>query len=494
MMLPRGEVSIRVADARLLAPLPVRRVRLLGPLEDWREALEAVGLEIVDGDREADLVVTMPRHARTASGLGAPTVLVLGPRRRALRRAGYSTRTLLVRPGAAGPRLFVPVDAPAAARHALLSRIPGRTLPKRVAIRLTLAALRAGLPLRGGMTLATRGPKTPRLVTAAVGSLLRGPLQWYLLTGEGDDLQRVVWFCFGESGSGNEPELIVKCSRVPGNEAPFDRDERALQGLEILPAPLRRRAPTLAGRLQVDGLPVAVETAAPGQPLHVVLPGARLEDATGMIDRIASWVVDVAAATSLPSTDLRAELRRLDTSVVPQWSGKGAPRGLAAALPPLPAVLQHNDLGCWNVLVRGEDFTVVDWESSRRAGLPLWDLVYFLTDALTALSDRADGRSKEHVVAALLRGELPLSTALFTRVAEGAGQLGVPLTAVGPVVTLAWLHHGLSADARARTGAAHGATTGAASATGPLQRVASYWLSDPALGVGWQAFAASHDA
>ena len=489
-MLPSGKVSIRVADARLLAPLPVRRVRLLGPLEDWQEALEAVGLEIVDG--EADLVVTTPRHARTASALGAPTILVLGARRRALRRAGYSTQTLLVRPGTAGPRLFVPVDAPAAARHALLARIPERTLSKRVAIRLTLAALRAGLPLRGAMTLATRGPKTPRLLTAAVSSLLRGPLQWYLLTGEGDDLQRVVWFCFGETAS--EPELIVKCSRVPGNEAPFDRDERALQGLEILPPALRRRAPTLAGRLQVDGLPVAVETAASGQPLHVVLPGARPEAATDMIDRIASWVVDVAGATSLPSTDLRAELERLDTSVLPQWSGQGAPLGLAAALPPLPAVLQHNDLGCWNVLVRGEDFTVVDWESSRRAGLPLWDLVYFLTDALTALTDPADGRAKEHVVAALLRGELPLSTALFTRVAEAAGQLGVPLTAVGPVVTLAWLHHGLSADARARAGAAHGATTGAASATGPLQRVASYWLSDPGLGVGWQAFAASHDA
>src|SRR6266508_6505285 len=215
MMLPRGDVSIRVADARLLAPLPVRRVRLLGPLEDWQEALEAVGLEIVDGEREPDLVVTKPRHARTASALGAPTILVLGARRRALRRAGYSTQTLLVRPGAAGPRLFVPVDAPAAARHALLARIPERTLSKRVAIRLTLAALRAGLPLRGAMTLATRGPKTPRLVTAAVGSLLRGPLQWYLLTGEGDDLQRVVWFCFGETAS--EPELIVKCSRVPGN-------------------------------------------------------------------------------------------------------------------------------------------------------------------------------------------------------------------------------------------------------------------------------------
>ena len=90
---------------------------------------------------------------------------------------------------------------------------------------------------------------------------------------------------------------------------------------------------------------------------------------------------------------------------------------------------------------------------------------------------------------ALLRGELGTSALLFGRVAAAAAAFGVPTKAVGPVVTLGWLHHGLSAEARARRGSTRGAATGAPSSAGPLQQIADSWLSDPALGVAWAAFA-----
>jgi hypothetical protein len=157
----------------------------------------------------------------------------------------------------------------------------------------------------------------------------------------------------------------------------------------------------------------------------------------------------------------------------------------------VPAVLQHNDLGCWNILVEDSTFTVLDWESSVPSGLPLWDLVYFLTDALSGLTAPENNQEKQRRMLELLRGELGTSALLFKRVAAAAAAFGVPTNAVGPIVTLGWLHHGLSADARARRGSTQGATTGAPSSAGPLQQIAGSWLSDPALGVAWAAFASA---
>jgi hypothetical protein len=479
-------MGIRLADARLLAPAPVRSVAVLGSLPGWREALQAAGIELLQ--QEPDLVVAAPELANRAAELGAPSVLVLGARSRALRRAGYLTRTLVVRRGRAGPRLFVPVDAPGAAAHALFQRVPGRSRGKQIAARLVLLALRTGLPLPGAITLGTRKRALPAHLAAAASAGATVGDNWYLLTGEGDDLQRAVWFCFGTTGS--RPLWAVKCSRVPGNVAPFDHEEGMLRALEALPAPVRRHAPRFVGRVEADGLPGAVETAAAGLPLQVELRrgGART---TAFVRAIAEWVVELGRTTALPPPALRAELDRLRTEVVRAWTSDGAPPGLAASLGSIPAVLQHNDLGSWNILCDGRTFTVVDWESSRRAACPLWDLVYFLSDALTELARPRDNEAKQRAMLALLRGELPASAFLFERVRDAAAVMSIPRAAVGPVVTLSWLHHGLSATARARRGSAHGVATGGPSTAGPLEQIAGPWLSDPVLGVTWAAFTAA---
>lgn len=477
-------MSIRTADARLLANVPVSRVTLLGSLEGWSNALQSAGIDVVDGS--ADLVVAESSFARRAVGLDAPVVIVLGARRGVLRRAGYSARTLIVRPGRAGIRLFVPIDAPRAAEHALLLRVPGRSWIKRIAARAALVVLRAGMPLRSAITIGTRVADPPRILAEA-STLGTGPAtDWYLLAGDGDDLQRLVWFCF--DATSRSPVWAVKCSRVPGNDEAFRREEAALAALDCLPSD-RRHAPRLLGRIEVDGLPIAVETAGAGQPLQLLLPHARRNGLAESVNAIADWVVELGRATVRPAADLRRELRRLDEEVVPRWAG--TPPGLAASLPPVPAVLQHNDLGCWNILVEDSTFTVLDWESSVPSGLPLWDLVYFLTDALSSLTAPENNQEKERRMLELLRGELGTSALLFGRVAAAAAAFGVPTNAVGPIVTLGWLHHGLSADARARRGSRQGATTGAPSSAGPLQQIADSWLSDPALGVAWAAFASA---
>jgi hypothetical protein len=150
----------------------------------------------------------------------------------------------------------------------------------------------------------------------------------------------------------------------------------------------------------------------------------------------------------------------------------------------IPGVLQHNDLGSWNIAADGTEFTVLDWESARPVGLPLWDLVYFLTDALTALDGPAPSTLKVDRMLRLLGGRSPESPTLFAHVSRTAQALGLERGAVGSIVTLGWLHHALSAPARRRAVAVASSVDG-----GPaLGRLALGWLTDPALGSRWRAW------
>ena len=143
-------------------------------------------------------------------------------------------------------------------------------------------------------------------------------------------------------------------------------------------------------------------------------------------------------------------------------------------------------LGCWNVVVGPSGFTSVDWESAREHGLPLWDLVYFLTDALATLAGAASPQAQDELSMELLRGDSCRSPFLFGWVERAVRDLQIPREAVGPLVTLGWLHHGLSH--RTRATALRRAGGGEPALPGPAGRLASIWLTDPALGVDWRAW------
>ena len=96
----------------------------------------------------------------------------------------------------------------------------------------------------------------------------------------------------------------------------------------------------------------------------------------------------------------------------------------------LPAVLQHNDLGTWNIVSDGgADFTAVDWESANPSGLPLWDLWYFLADALRLLD--GEEAADSGAFARLFRGEAPASPELFRWTRTAVEALAIPAQVVG---------------------------------------------------------------
>jgi hypothetical protein len=188
--------------------------------------------------------------------------------------------------------------------------------------------------------------------------------------------------------------------------------------------------------------------------------------------------VAVAAGTR---TDVGEELVRLEADVLPRWE---VPRGLLAGLDSVPGVLQHNDLGTWNIVSRRDDFCVVDWESARTSGLPLWDLWYFLADALRLVDDPSE--EPQQAFRRLFRGEARLSGTLFEWTRRATSALAVPDELVGPIATLCWLHHGLSHRARVAALAASGME--ASVRTWPPVDYPRTWLDDPLLGSTWPAW------
>jgi hypothetical protein len=153
----------------------------------------------------------------------------------------------------------------------------------------------------------------------------------------------------------------------------------------------------------------------------------------------------------------------------------------------VPQVAQHNDLGCWNIAVQAGDFTVLDWESARPRGWPLWDLLYFAADAF-ARADRVTeaGALADHAVT-LFTGRSRWSPIVFRWIREHVAGLGIPDDAVGDLAATCWSHHGESAGTRREALADVGGTAGPA-VTAHLGLLAHRWLEEPSLGVGWSAW------
>jgi hypothetical protein len=232
----------------------------------------------------------------------------------------------------------------------------------------------------------------------------------------------------------------------------------------------------------VDGLPAAVETAAHGERLLALLESsAAVSVKLAAVERIAAWIVELGRESAAPAPAIGTELDRLRRDVLPGWPG--ARPDVLDGLDTLPAVLQHNDLGTWNLLVTRDGFTAVDWESARPAGLPLWDLVYFLSYAILGL-DGVDAADQEQHLVDVYLGASPSSELLFSWVRRAVSALALDAAVVGRLALTSWMHHGLSHVARGEAVRSAGGEP-ATEATSLPRRLARRWLDEPGLGADW---------
>jgi len=489
--------NLRRTDIRFVLPSPVRRALVLGGDGGWAEALQAAGIAVSmqgqNGAGAPDLTVAPPAMARAAAATGAPAVLLDGPGGgAALRRAGYAVRRYLALPRRTAPDVLLPLGDGAALRAVFGDFRPAESAVHALRNRaVRVLAARDVLPDAARVqTVGLRVDGPPAALTAAGGVVagLDPNASWFLSLGGGDRLSRAVFHCMPRGT--RRASHVVKFARVAGYVAPFEREQRVFDVLQRSPASVQAHAPRLLARAQADGLELSVESAAAGRTLAVQLCRASRREGRALVDTVAQWILDVARDSAAPPPALQPELARLGDEVLPAWREQGADAALLDSLPPLPAVLQHNDLGTWNVIGDGgtAGFTAIDWESAREHGLPVWDLLYFLVDALARLDGATTPDQRAAHAPRLLRGELPSSAHLFHWVRRGAEASGVPAQSVGAVATLCWLSHGLSHRLRWQAGDAAGA--GGSQWVPPVERLAPVWLADPVLGPGWDRWRA----
>jgi len=480
-------MDLRSADLRFVVPHEVRRAVVLGADRDAGAARLAGGLARAGVDLlapagvlpEVDLVVAPAGEHRPALELAARTHLLLGP---GSRTPGRSSRPLLVhRPGAT-PATVVPLRSSLALRHHLRDLAPARGGRGRLRDAALLAAGRGPSAVAGllphwssARVVRRRGADLrPGLLRAAAEVVPALAGEWVLALGAGDELQRAVFHVLRPG----RPGWVVKFSRVAGYDSSMVRDEVGLALVAAAGPATRAHAPAHLGRFELHGVAASVESAGAGPQLLQALP----DGPDDVLEAVVAWVQALGAETRRPASALGPELSRLQGVLERDGLALAAPADLVQRVAELPAVLQHNDLGSWNILSDGRSFTVVDWESASPAGLPLWDLIYFAADVLARLDGPADPAVLLARAVDVFSGRSPRSALLFRWVRTAAAALGLPLEAVGPTAALCWLHHGQSAGRRQES------LAGAAPAPlGHLALMAPAWFDHPGLGATWPA-------
>lgn len=482
-------MSLRAVDTRFLLPMQPGSACVIGDLAGWRAGLSGLGVELVDAVPGArpDLAVAPTTAAAAGLAVGATHCLLLGGDvTREVRSHGLEAEVYLAVPDLEAPEFLVPIAQRKTVRYFydILRVAPERArwYRNRVAGRVGLTGhlLRSQLVTVVGAEL-----HRPFGVTAAADASGFEPAGWLLSLGQSTANRRVVLSVF--DGTGASPRVVAKLDRLPRRAAAPDRDNREGQWL----ADLASKAPLFGEHIPhpIADVPcgmgrATVESAAVGHVLTDFLRGPFCRRRkVAALEEVAAWLVAVAGVTAHrePSRWPAAADRSNRDDPTPE-PGEGPVVG-----PPM--ILEHGDLWSGNVVYRkAGSFTVIDWADADPDGLPLRDLLYFLSETL-ALVDGAttDGERDRHF-GALCRGELPSSVLLFRWVRALVAAVGIESESVGPLASWCWEDMASRRRVSSAEEVDHTVEHAAPKLYEPVIRRAEVWRRDPRLGSGWTAW------
>jgi len=459
---------LRRADWRFLLPDP-RPGRLLcvGSTE-LRDACSAIGARVdttPDSDdglydavvlSEADdqTIATAAARLRPGGSLyGEWRAGAVNEVRHRLARAGFAdVGCYHPWPDPPVTEIWVPADAPwtfdyfetvdrhvySGARHRFGTRVR-RALARRRLARTSGTLLCAVAQKPGGAS------EEPALVDAArraahIPNASR--LTLALLTGGPRAISKVVGVAFADGA--HDPSLVVKWPRVRESEPGLVREATALAAsYERGPAP---GVPRLLARSGNDGSLGIAESAARGVPMFTRIT----RDNVASLTRLgASWLASFGVRERRPvdrhalRTLVDGELRRFTET----FGGVAEP-GLIDKTAKLcnavevPFVIEHRDFGPWNLFLDDmRRLTALDWESSRVHGLPLLDLLYFISYMAFFVEGAMAARNFAEVYRATLDPRSVHGALRQELLEEHRELLGISSSAVRALRALCWIGH-----------------------------------------------------
>jgi hypothetical protein len=270
---------------------------------------------------------------------------------------------------------------------------------------------------------------------------------WMLLTRGGRTINKVVGLVFAEPDP--TPRIAVKLARVPEAEPALHREARVLAVVHGRAPGGLRGAPRVLFCDDRSGVLALAETALPGRPLFSLLQPSRYREIAMLA---VEWLADLAgplapgragAAAGVVHEALRRFADSFGAVITPAELRQT--EQLLEPLAGLPSVLEHRDFSPWNVhLAPNGDIVVHDWESAEPVGLPLTDLVYFLTYLGFF---RARASAPDHCAAVYRTGRSRGSATGAVHaeaLARYASRIGLDPTHVRGLHALTWLIHSRS--------------------------------------------------
>ncbi len=218
------------------------------------------------------------------------------------------------------------------------------------------------------------------------------------------------------------PVLAVKIARTPVADLGLEREASSLARLARDAPTVERRPP--GARLPVEstvGRPLCCKPIIAGTSLSALVERRSYSELAlcarrvAQVGLVASRPLDRGWRTRL----LEAPLARFGEAyaqvLVPGELEESARR--LARLQSLPAAIEQRDFAPWNTArARDGALVVYDWESARFDGLPLLDLVYFLSFAAFIVDGALDSGRIEASHEALLRsGERAVAQGVLPR-------------------------------------------------------------------------------
>jgi aminoglycoside phosphotransferase (APT) family kinase protein len=500
---PRREElpPLRAADWRYLLPYPergcFRKLVVLGGPAGLADRVAEIGIaEVVTRElppgRSADAVaafhdarVPYREIARCLLPGGAlyceidrrlPRHLVSTPSRvrASLEAVGLSpTGAYVVGPSLYRPRVYVPLDAPAALAWYV------RTLynPWTPSVALIQAALRAVVgagrdhvtPLVPHFAVtAVAGEERPR-APSVLGVPVLPPgldginLHPLLLTGTHHETlsQRAVILPFARDST--QPLAVVKVSKLPALNATLEQEQRVMADVRRrLDSNLRDTIPLPLGVGHWEDTTVATESYVPGESLQRASSrwGRPLRAKLDDLRLAAAWLAEfhhqtqvrrapwsMAERAELVGEPLRAYRRAFGATESEERLFAEMQRyATRVEGTPLPIVLRKPDFFGSNVIRCGDEVSVVDWESPH-LGPALCDLLRFVVPWSDVVSGGRGDRSYDNFRKLFLpeRGTDAVSDAVHEAIARYLSRLSMDRRLFPVLLVYTWvdraLHH-----------------------------------------------------
>jgi len=245
------------------------------------------------------------------------------------------------------------------------------------------------------------------------------------------------------------PVLLAKVPRLPGDDGPLQREARNLRCAQDSREGGFRSIPRVVAFEENSSHRFLVESIVPGRPLRPDAIRLRPEDT---IQKTIDWlfefqsasVADAQPLATVFSGRIAEQLAILDRFLPESGEERAALETTREEIDILAksglcTVFEHGDYAPPNILVDSDgNIGIVDWELAEPQGVPLTDVLFFLTSAAFARARAGNGQNRVLAFQNAFYGDDPWACKFVRRFCE---RFEIETELVRSLMVLCWARY-----------------------------------------------------